>query len=193
MISINKPKVDKVDYIGTISMFQATNIPPGWVALTYNLELNPTTYPKLFNKIGYTFGTGIVNNTHFKPPSLFDSNGKFYHLKKTTTNGKVGVKMDATHGSHSHYATSDPSGSHGHTFPSIFFLGAGTNNRLKNANGSTNGSSAYGTPQAATLVHSGSHSHSFSTGSVSGRSTSYVQKILLKTISVVPCIYHGEI
>lgn len=193
MISIKKKDIRNIDYVGTIAFFQSNAIPPGWIKLTYNLELNPSAYPKLFNKIGYKFGTGSVNNTYFKPPSLFDSNGKYYHLKKVTNGAYVGVKADAYYASHGHSTSVMSDGSHAHTFPSAFFLEAGTYNRRKNSNGTVGASGAYGVPPAARFAHSTSHSHTFTSGSVIGQSTGYIQKIILKSITTIPCIYHGEI
>ena len=195
VLSSAVPNVTEIMPAGTVTQTARTTAPTGWL-LCEGQAVSRTTFARLFDAIGTTYGAGDGSTT-FTLPNLKgrvpvgrdDSQTEFDALGETS--GAKTVTLNETQiPSHNHTGTTSSDGAHTHTFSGTTSTGGshqhtgarggtaalvltqtaagdgGVANRWHLADGSSGGVGILGTLAA------GSHSHTYS-GTTSGASTNH--------------------
>ncbi len=184
--------------IGFVGDYAGSTAPSFWL-LCYGQAVSRTTYAKLYDAIGETYGSGNGVTTFNLPDcrgrvvaGKDDMGGTSANRLTNQTGGLNGDTLGATGGSethtltsaqvaaHTHTGTTASSGAHTHT------VSAGTNAGLADTFG---GSQAYlFTPLTRTTSSDGAHTHTFTTDNNTGGSA---HNIVQPTIIFNKMIFTG--
>jgi len=179
--------INSVSYtpVGSVLVYAGSSAPSGWL-LCNGSEVSRTTYSKLFNIIGTTYGGGDGTTT-FNLPNLQDR----IPVGKGTTNATIGAAggqdsvtlttnelpthshtaSSADAGSHNHTGSTSTNGSHTHSSNAVggfgqpglyYYDGNGTAGSIDS---SFNGEINNYVSAALTINSAGDHSHTLTTNS----------------------------
>jgi microcystin-dependent protein len=185
--------------VGSIVTYAGSTSPSGWLFCNGS-EVSKTTYARLYAIIGTTYGTA-ANSANFVLPNLEDRIpvGKSGATSVGNTGGNSSVTLSVaqlpshTHtgttdasGSHTHIGTTDTNGAHSHsiTDPGHTHTQTTINDDFNNSGASPPGFSAdsagsrtwnnISTAYTGISVNSsGSHTHTFTTGSTSAHAHTF--------------------
>lgn len=190
MISLRPKLIGLVEQIGFITAFTADQIAPKWIRLDTDQFLDPQVYSALFAKVGYVFGQGGPNNTHFKLPRMNSSDPGGRFIKIRSGSEILGQLIAAERPRHTHRIAVQYNGYHVHSFPTKRYLqGIPLNGRM-NKNG---GGTQY------TRASSQSHDEHYHSSVISGEPTEVALSNTLDATGAgappalcsVMCIYAG--
>jgi microcystin-dependent protein len=188
VLSSAVPNVSEIMPAGTVTQTARITAPTGWL-LCEGQAVSRTTFARLFDAIGTTYGTGDGSTT-FTLPNL---RGRVPVGRDTTqtefdvlgeTSGAKTVTLDATQiPAHNHTGTTSSDGAHTHTFSGTTSTNGNHNHTqrftLNGAAGSNMGAMAQsgsaqvpGTVSQQVVTDAGNHEHTYS-GTTSGASTNH--------------------
>jgi len=162
---------------GSIICFSGAIVPQGWLFCN-GQAISRTTYHKLFNTIGTTYGEGDASTT-FNLPNLQDrfprgrGSGNLGVIGGSDSVTLTGDKIPShTHtaslssdGAHSHTGNTNTTGNHAHSYDDAYFAenrGGGQNNLFGISANTDNDNSYYYRPNSGTGT-AGDHSHTLTT------------------------------